>query len=532
MCSRSGWRRLTASSISCSIRSRSTSSITGRPRGGPLRGDAGRDPGAIDAPGARAARHPRRCARRAGRIQRACARPVRQRPPSRPPGRRSARAAILEPLAELEASAAPRVEAEPALVAAVVDQVASGRIERRLAGRGIVDGSGKTRPRRGPVSPAGDGPALGGGARGGGRTCCVSATLRGARRVGPDRAAAPRARAGRPRCAGAPHGAALPPPRDASGTKIVHAVGRPEPDAGDDRRSGSRMSSTRSRPSGRPRPARLETAAAPATSSTTTSLPAAVLDGGARHEAERASRRGARGGRKRRHRRLAINRRGSPSSGLALMSLLTRVCVHAAERGSQKACARRAKRAQLQAEESAARDAGRERPAKGRRALEIRKSQGDPRESREGTGEPGADAALGPRRKQRGDSGGGRTRLVPTPTTTGERPEAECERRGRTPTRAPRRPSAGDAARRNVAKGCGRRTMRSNERRLYQRKQKAERAVVRRAERHQRVRPTLPANEAVRATRLSRDQPLGDTDPEQSVPAGVWTAAALAPTHC
>ena len=50
----------------------------------------------------------------------------------------AARAAIVEPLAELEALGGPRVEAEPALVAAVIDQVASGRIERRLAGRGMV----------------------------------------------------------------------------------------------------------------------------------------------------------------------------------------------------------------------------------------------------------------------------------------------------------------------------------------------------------------------------------------------------------
>jgi WD40 repeat protein len=55
----------------------------------------------------------------------------------------AARAAILEPLAELEALGGPHVEAEPALVAAVVDQVASGRIERRLAGRGIVAGSAR-----------------------------------------------------------------------------------------------------------------------------------------------------------------------------------------------------------------------------------------------------------------------------------------------------------------------------------------------------------------------------------------------------
>ena len=49
-----------------------------------------------------------------------------------------ARAAIVEPLAEFEAMGGPHVVAEAALVAAVVDQVASGRIERRLAGRGIV----------------------------------------------------------------------------------------------------------------------------------------------------------------------------------------------------------------------------------------------------------------------------------------------------------------------------------------------------------------------------------------------------------
>ena len=54
-----------------------------------------------------------------------------------------ARAAILEPLAEFEAMGGPQIVAEPALVAAVVDQVASGRIERRLAGRGIVAGRGR-----------------------------------------------------------------------------------------------------------------------------------------------------------------------------------------------------------------------------------------------------------------------------------------------------------------------------------------------------------------------------------------------------
>ncbi len=55
----------------------------------------------------------------------------------------AARAAILEPLAELEAMGGPHVIAEAALVAAVVDQVASGRIERRLAGRGVVAGGAR-----------------------------------------------------------------------------------------------------------------------------------------------------------------------------------------------------------------------------------------------------------------------------------------------------------------------------------------------------------------------------------------------------
>ena len=57
----------------------------------------------------------------------------------------AARAAIVEPLVELEALGGPKVVAEPALVAAVVDQVASGRIERRLAGRGVVPGTARRR---------------------------------------------------------------------------------------------------------------------------------------------------------------------------------------------------------------------------------------------------------------------------------------------------------------------------------------------------------------------------------------------------
>ena len=62
----------------------------------------------------------------------------------------AARAAFLEPLDALAALGGPRVVAEPALVAAVVDQVASGRIEGRMAGRGIVEGA----RRRGRVEAA------------------------------------------------------------------------------------------------------------------------------------------------------------------------------------------------------------------------------------------------------------------------------------------------------------------------------------------------------------------------------------------
>ena len=58
----------------------------------------------------------------------------------------AARAAIVEPLAEFEVLGGVPMAAEAALVAAVVDQVASGRIERRLAGRGMVAG-GATRGR-------------------------------------------------------------------------------------------------------------------------------------------------------------------------------------------------------------------------------------------------------------------------------------------------------------------------------------------------------------------------------------------------
>ena len=60
----------------------------GRDRGGPLREGARRDPDPADTARARAARHPRRRACGARRLQGPCAGPVRQRPPARPPGRR------------------------------------------------------------------------------------------------------------------------------------------------------------------------------------------------------------------------------------------------------------------------------------------------------------------------------------------------------------------------------------------------------------------------------------------------------------
>ena len=127
----------------------------------------------------------------------------------------AARAAIVEPLVRLEELGGPHVVAEAALVAAVVDQVASGRIERRLAGRGVVPGSA----RRGRV----EAPylqlvmeRLWELERARGSSVLRAETLAELGGVRPDRAAAPRARAREPRRtrAGA-RLAALPPARHA-----------------------------------------------------------------------------------------------------------------------------------------------------------------------------------------------------------------------------------------------------------------------------------------------------------------------------
>ena len=70
------------------------------------------------------------------------ARAVRERAPARSPRRRFRLRGDRGTAGRvLEAMGGPNVVAKPALVAVVVDQVASGRIERRLAGRGIVEGA-------------------------------------------------------------------------------------------------------------------------------------------------------------------------------------------------------------------------------------------------------------------------------------------------------------------------------------------------------------------------------------------------------
>ena len=208
----------------------------------------------------------------------------------------AARAAIVEPLAELEAMGGPHVVAEAALVAAVVDQVASGRIERRLAGRGIVEGGAAPRPRRGAVPPARDGADLGGGAR----TRLVRPArgdARGARRRGPDRPAAPRAGACESRRAGAgARRAAVPSARDAVGDEDRARRRRSQPVRRRVARSGWRTSCTRSRTSASSGRSPRGTAAARATRSTTTSSPAPCWTGA------RATKRSARSPRSARRR--------------------------------------------------------------------------------------------------------------------------------------------------------------------------------------------------------------------------------------
>ena len=257
-----------------------------------------------------------------------------------------ARAAILEPLAEFEAIGGPPVVAEPALVAAVVDQVASGRIERRLAGRGIA-GAGRRgrveapylqlvmarlweveRERGSSVLRAETLAELGGAGR------IVQQHL--------ERALASLDEPDREVVARLFHQLVTP-----SGTKIAHAVGDLSRYAGE---SPERLEDVlhalsnervvRALPSRNGGGTRYEIYH--------DVLAGAVLDWGAHHEAERAlveERAAAR----RRHRRLAAIV-GLSLVGLALMSLLT---VYAfSQRTEAREQAQAAKSAQLAAEES------------------------------------------------------------------------------------------------------------------------------------------------------------------------------------
>ena len=214
----------------------------------------------------------------------------------------AARAAIVEPLAELEAMGGPHVVAEAALVAAVVDQVASGRIERRLAGRGIVAGG----PRRGRV----EAPYLQlvmeriwEVERGRGSYVLHAETLDRAGRRRPDRPAAPRACARDARRAGArARCPALPPAGDAVGDEDRARRRRPEPVCRRVARAARGRPARALGRAGRPRaPGR--NGGGPRYEIYHDVLADAVLDWGARHEAERALRRASGGAR--RHRRIA-----------------------------------------------------------------------------------------------------------------------------------------------------------------------------------------------------------------------------------
>ncbi|MEO5575728.1 MAG: hypothetical protein ABIR67_00975 [Gaiellaceae bacterium] len=279
----------------------------------------------------------------------------------------AARAAIVEPLAEFEALGGPHVEAEPALVASVVDQVASGRIERRLAGRGIVAGTA----RRGRV----EAPylqlvmeRLWEVERERGSTVLRAETLAelgGAGRIVQqhlERALASLDGPERELVARLFHQLVTP-----SGTKIAHAVGDLSRYAGE---SPERLEDVlhalsvervvRALPARNGGGARYEIFH--------DVLAGAVLDWGARHEAQRAlaeEREAAR----RRHRRLAIIV-GLAAVGLALMGLLTAYAF--SQRSEARQQAELASAEQVKAEQSAtaAREARAEAEANAARATE------------------------------------------------------------------------------------------------------------------------------------------------------------------
>ena len=235
--------------------------------------------------------------------------PVRQRPPARPPRPRGGARRDRRPAASVTpSSGGPQVAAEPA--------ARRGRRSTRSRragssgispGRGLVEERERGAPRRGAVPAARAGAALGGRARSAARRVLRAATLEELGGAEPDRRGASRACARGPRRRGArSRRAALPSARDASGTKIAHAVDDLAATRRVDRR-GSRMCCARSRTqrdrAARPRPRRRRP---PRYEIFHDVLAAAVLAWRARHEAERALAQERAEARRRQRRLLAV----------------------------------------------------------------------------------------------------------------------------------------------------------------------------------------------------------------------------------
>ena len=92
--------------------------------------------------------------------------------------RSSARDAIDEARRALQRSSPGQsIEVEPALVEAVLDQTAAGKVDLGDAGRGLAAGRDRRGPDRGALPPARDGADLGGGARASGSSRLRAATL-------------------------------------------------------------------------------------------------------------------------------------------------------------------------------------------------------------------------------------------------------------------------------------------------------------------------------------------------------------------
>ena len=87
--------------------------------------------------------------------------------------RAAARSAIEGPLRAYAELGGAAVGAEDELIEAVLDQVATGRIEQSLTGRGLVDAGRAGPASRGSVSPASARAALAGRARARVGRCCV-----------------------------------------------------------------------------------------------------------------------------------------------------------------------------------------------------------------------------------------------------------------------------------------------------------------------------------------------------------------------